>query len=193
VVNKAIVENDKETLKDFTDVVPRQLDRINEIVEKLLTLAKPQKLEKNRVSINKILEDLAKLTEKQAMKQSISIIRTFNEIPQTMADEGQLTQAFLNLILNAIQSMPDGGTLEIRTEFIGADTIKIEFIDSGVGMTKEETKKIFDPFYTTKEKGSGLGLAVTRKIIVENNGKIEVLTELGKGTTFKICFPLSTV
>jgi signal transduction histidine kinase len=190
VIDRAVMENDQDTLKDFKEVVPRQLDRIDEIVEKLLTLSKPQRFERIDVAVNKVLDDIVRLIEKQALKQRTRIIRTFADIPQTLADPQQLTQAFLNLILNAMQAMPDGGALEIRTEFIGTESIHIEFIDNGVGIPKDKLPYIFDPFFTTKSGGSGLGLSVTLKIILDHQGKLDVESEAGKGTKFTIMIPV---
>lgn len=190
VIGKAIAEHDKETIRDFNDVVPRQLDRINEIVEKLLTLSKPPKMEKIKTSLNFILDEIVRLVERQALKQKVEIVRNFEELPETLADPEQLTQAFLNLILNAIQSMPRGGQIEIRTKFMGTDKILTEITDNGIGIPKEKLSRIFDPFYTTKETGSGLGLAVTQKIIIDHHGKIEVESEPGKGTKFRVIIPV---
>jgi len=191
LIDRAVTENDAETIKDFKDVVPRQLDRINEIVEKLLTLSKPPKLEKKKVDINALLVEIVRLVEKQALKQRVEIVKSFEDLSQTLADPEQLTQAFLNLILNAIQSMPDGGQIEIRTRFMGTDRIVVEIIDNGMGIPKEKRLKIFDPFYTTKTGGSGLGLSVTQKIIIDHHGKIEVESEVGKGSAFKIVLPIT--
>jgi two-component system, sporulation sensor kinase E len=185
-----VVEKDADAIKDFKDVVPRQLDRINEIVEKLLTLSKPPKLEIVRTNITNLLDEIIKLVEKQALKQRIVIVKSFDDLPQTMADPEQLTQAFLNLILNAMQSMPNGGQIEIRTKLIGTDKITVEIADNGTGISKDKISKIFDPFYTTKESGSGLGLAVTQKIILDHHGKIEVESEVGKGTEFRVILPV---
>lgn len=190
VIDQAIIDKDSEAIKDFKDVVPRQLDRINEIVEKLLTLSKPPKMEMKKSDINALLDDIIKLVEKQAMKQKVEIIRTFGELPETKADPEQLTQAFLNLLLNAIQSMPDGGQVEIRTRSMGADKLEIEFIDNGIGISKEKFSKIFDPFFTTRSGGTGLGLSVTRQIIINHHGKIEVESETGIGTKFKVILPV---
>ena len=191
VIGKAVEENDAEAIKDFKDVVPRQLDRINEIVEKLLTLSRPPKLERKKIDINVLLNEIVRLIEKQALKQRVEIVKSFEELSQTLADPEQLTQAFLNLILNAIQSMPDGGQIEIRTRFMGTDRIVVEIIDNGIGIPKEKRAKIFDPFYTTKAGGSGLGLSVTQKIIIDHHGKIDVESEVGKGATFKIILPVT--
>ena len=190
VIDKAVIDKDSEAIKDFQEVVPRQLDRINEIVEKLLTLSKPPKMEKKQVDVNLLIADIVRLVEKQAMKQHVEIVKCFGELPQTLADPEQLTQAFLNLILNAIQSMPDGGQVEIRTRIAGPDKIELEFIDNGAGIPKEKLPKIFDPFFTTKTGGSGLGLSVTRQIVIGHHGTIDVESETGKGTKFKLAIPV---
>jgi len=188
VIEKAVEEGDKEVVRDFKEVIPRQLDRINEIVEKLLTLSKPPKPIKETVNVNTLLEDIIRLVEKQAMKQRIEIISELGQLSKIIADPGQLTQAFLNLILNAMQSMPEGGRVEIRTNE-NEKSITIEIKDCGVGIEKDKMSKIFDPFYTTKEGGSGIGLAVTNKIIKDHHGEIKVESEVGKGTIFCIIFP----
>jgi len=190
VIDRAVIEKDSEAIKDFKEVVPRQLDRINEIVEKLLTLSRPPKLEKKKIDINSLLDEIVKLVEKQALKQRVEIVRSFEELPKTLADPEQLTQAFLNLVLNAVQSMPDGGQIEIRTRFLGMDRIIVEIIDNGAGIPKDRISRIFDPFYTTKDTGSGLGLSVTQKIIIDHHGKIEVESEVGKGSKFTIMIPV---
>ncbi|MFC1560184.1 ATP-binding protein [Candidatus Margulisiibacteriota bacterium] len=189
VIDKAIEEGDKEVIKDFKDVVPRQLDRINKIVEKLLTLSKPYKIEREQVKINDVLEEIIKLVEKQAMKQRVEIVSDLGGLPDILADYNQLTQAFLNLILNGIQSMPNGGIIRIRTG-IEQGKIVVEIADNGIGIPSERLSHIFDPFYTTKDGGSGIGLATTKKTIKDYHGDIRVESEEGKGAVFTVILPV---
>ncbi len=189
VIDKAVEDHDMDAIRDFKDVVPRQLDRINEIMERLLMLSRPGKKEKCGVDVNKVLDDIIKLIKKQAMKQQIEIVVTFDDLPKIKADPGQLTQAFLNLALNAVQAMPNGGLLELRTRMKGIDNISVEVIDTGTGISVEKLPRIFDPFFTTKETGSGLGLAVTKKIIDDHRGNIEAISSAGKGTSFTVVLP----
>ncbi|MFH1709803.1 MAG: ATP-binding protein, partial [bacterium] len=191
LIVKAVRENDNEAIKDFESVVPRQLEKINSLVEKLLVLSKPSSLEKHKVDVNVLLEDIIKLIERQAMSKHVAIVKDLKAISQITVDPGQLTQAFLNLILNGIQAMPDGGTLEIKTKESDVGQITVEIRDSGTGIPKEKLEKIFDPFYTTKESGVGLGLAITKKIIDDHKGKIEVESEPGKGSRFTILLPIN--
>lgn len=111
-----------------------------------------------------------------------------SELPEIVTDANQLSQVFVNLTLNAIDAMPDGGALTVRS-FIREGSIAIEFQDTGIGIRKEDVNKIFDPFYTTKEKGTGLGLAVSYDIIKKLNGTLTVESEADKGTTFTIVLP----
>jgi len=190
VIDKAVDEKDEEVIKDFKSVVPRQLDRINEIVEKLLTLSRPQRLKKERTDLNSILDEIIKLVQRQAMRQKVAIRKKFTPVPYITADSGQLTQAFLNLTLNAIQSMPSGGSLQIMT-YSDNKSITIVIEDSGEGIPPDKIEHVFDPFYTTKTTGSGLGLAVTKKIIQDRHGRIEVESKVGKGSKFIVELPLA--
>jgi signal transduction histidine kinase len=191
VIDKAVASNDTETIKDFKDVVPRQLDRINAIVEKLLTLSKPSQIERNEVDINDLLEDIVKLVNKQTANDQVRIITEgLKASTKITGDLGQLTQAFLNLILNGIQAMPDGGTLEIRSFDEKDGIVAVEIKDSGIGIPKEKLANIFDPFFTTKDKGTGLGLSVTKKIIDDHRGTIKVESGVGTGTTFIVRLPV---
>jgi signal transduction histidine kinase len=190
VLDKAIDENDTEALDDFKKVVPKQLDRINNIVENLLKLSKPPKHEMKSVNINGILDDVVKLVDKLAMKQQVKITKIFENIPDTTADLEGLMQSFINLILNAIQSMPDGGRIEIKTKVTDDKNISIEISDNGIGIPKEKLLKIFDPFYTTRPEGYGLGLSSTNKTILDHHGTIKVESEIGRGTTFTVTLPI---
>jgi signal transduction histidine kinase len=133
------------------------------------------------------------------------VVKEFSEIPLIKADAGQIEQVFLNLILNSIQAMGEGGKLVLGTKChpescLSADRFisgsKVEYViteitDTGHGIPKEDLEKIFDAFYTTKEEGTGLGLSTSYRIIEEHRGKIEVESELGKGTTFVIKLPFT--
>lgn len=188
VLDKAMKEKDAEAIKDFKEVVPRQLDRINEIVERLLKLSKPPKPEMGKVNLNVIVDEVVKLIEKQAIKQKVEIKKELGDIPEVIGDAGQLSQAMLNLLLNAVQSMPEGGTVWVKSHRT-KDSVTVEIKDSGQGIPRSFVTRIFDPFYTTKAGGSGLGLAVTRKIVIDHHGSIKVESEEGHGATFTIELP----
>ncbi len=108
-----------------------------------------------------------------------------------MADQMQLQQIFLNLLLNSVDAMPDGGTLAIKTfQYLEKNSIQIEISDTGKGIPKDVMEKIFQPFFTTKPKGSGMGLAITKRIVEEHGGSINVKSTQNRGTTFTIIFPV---
>ena len=114
-------------------------------------------------------------------------------VPEILADPMQLKQVFLNLALNAIEAMPDGGSLGVKTNYDkNTETIKIEISNTGDGIDKEMIDDIFKPFFTTKSKGSGLGLAITRRIVEQHGGVISVTSDPGKGTVFNILFNIQT-
>ena len=131
------------------------------------------------------------------MKNTIEIAMDLDgDLPGSMIDEGQIAQVFINIILNALDAMPEGGMLTVSTgrgtNDQGRDAVIVEFTDTGIGIPEMELEKIFDPFYTTKEagKGTGLGLAVSYNIVKRFKGDIKVKSEAGKGTTFTVILPV---
>jgi signal transduction histidine kinase len=138
------------------------------------------------------------LVRPDAQKQRVRMVEELpDDLPAIAVDAGQLQQAVLNILLNAIQAMPDGGTLFVgaasRCDKTGrggdaAPTVRIEIRDTGVGISEENLAKIFSPFYTTKHQGTGLGLAITRSIVEKNQGSIAVSSQPGRGTTFTLEF-----
>jgi len=139
------------------------------------------------VDINQVLGQTLSLVGHQAKIQNIEVIRELSSLPEVMADFDQLQQIFTNLILNAIQAMPDGGRLTLRSSVIDSE-VRVDIQDTGCGISKENLAKLFTPFFTTKEKskGVGLGLAVVHGIIERHKGRIKVQSEEGKGTTFSV-------
>jgi len=177
--------SDAEFINKYSEIVPRQLDRINRIVEDLLAFGRPKELIMREAAVDRILEEVLRLVENQCLKSNVEIIREFYSVPPILADSERLSQAFMNMILNAVQAMPGGGKLLIGCK-TSEDEIEVEISDSGKGIPENKLPNIFDPFFTTRETGNGMGLAVTYRIIKEHGGKIEVESELGAGTTFKV-------
>ncbi len=186
IIGKAIKEKDEEAISDFSAVVPKQLDRINEMIEKLLRLSRPARPEKRPVSVNSVLDEIVKLLERQCIKSGVRVEKDYEGELVIDGDANQLTQAFMNIIINSIQAMPGGGELKLKIQ--NSRFKAVEITDKGKGIEREKLEHIFDPFFTTKESGTGLGLAVTKKIIDDHGGKIEIESMPGKGTTFRIIF-----
>jgi signal transduction histidine kinase/iron only hydrogenase large subunit-like protein len=184
------LEPDDPKREDIALVIS-EANRAKDIVQGLLSFAREKKLRASEVNVNDILEEVLSLVVNQSLFHNIKIKKSFDQGPQTIvADETQLKQVFLNIILNAAQAMEGNGKLTISTIF-DKKQIKIKIADTGPGIPPEVMGKLFSPFFTTKEKGTGLGLAISYGIIEGHQGKIDVETDLGKSSTFVITLPVS--
>ena len=169
-----------------------ETERLSELLRKMLSFSKPDQEEKQAVDLNTVIDEILLLHEKQLKENDIKIKTLFAmELPPTMASKNQLRQVFLNLVANARDAMPDGGTLTVKTDS-DESNVKIEVGDTGVGIKEEHLKRIFDSFFTTKDsiKGVGLGLSVCYGFIKEHGGDIQVTSEVDTGTTFTITLPI---
>ncbi len=190
-----------EFAKSSLDVINVHIQRITDIVRRMSTFSRADSLTVRPVQLNDVLNstlDLMRLDKR--MKSTIEIALSQDGcLPLTMIDEGQIAQVFINLILNALDAMPEGGRLSVATrqdrDDQGRESVLIVFADTGVGIPREELEKIFDPFYTTKEagKGTGLGLSLSYDIVKRFKGDIKVESEVGKGTTFTVVLPVEKV
>jgi len=165
--------------------------RLTEMLRKMLSFSKPEEEERQATNVNEILDEILLLHEKQLREHSIRISSTFEEgLSKVYASKNQLRQVFLNMISNARDAMPDGGTLTVKTAD-DEENVRIEISDTGMGIRKENLGKIFDTFFSTKDsvKDAGLGLSVCYGFIRDHGGDIHVESEWGSGTTFKIILP----
>ena len=166
--------------------------RLSELLRKMLSFSKPDQEIKQAVDLNTVLDEILLLHEKQLQENDIKVETRFAQaLPQINASKDQLRQVFLNLVANARDAMPDGGTLRVKTA-ADRESVRIEIADSGIGIEEEHLKKIFDSFFTTKDsvKGVGLGLSVCYGFIKDHGGDIEVKSKVNEGTTFSITFPV---
>lgn len=169
--------------------VVAQIVRLENLVRDLLTFARPQILSRQPVQLHALLERALRLVQDEAGMNGIHVVRDFPPGTGTvLGDAQQLEQVFLNLIHNAIQAMEDGGTLELTTR-AEPERVAIAFRDSGRGIPPGVLPNIFQPFFTTKHRGSGLGLSIVRKIVEAHGGAIWVDSEPGKGTTATVTLP----
>lgn len=166
--------------------------RCRKIVMSLLDFARQTKPVKKMNNITDIINESILLTRKQAAFKDVSVVKAFEDLDILLyVDKGQIEQALINLILNAAEATPPGGTIHVdMIQSINTNAIKISVKDEGEGIPNEHLDKLFDPFFTTKETGTGLGLSITHGIIEQHGGKINVASRLKKGTTFTICLPL---
>jgi two-component system NtrC family sensor kinase len=173
------------------DMALSETERLTDLLRKMLSFSKPEEEERQSTSINTILEEILLLVKKQLQENSIKVIEELSdEISHVYASKNQLRQVVLNLISNATDAMPDGGTLTFKT-YSENGKIIVEVTDTGIGIKEEDMKSIFDAFFTTKDsvKDVGLGLSVCYGFIKDHGGDIRVSSEVGSGTTFTIILP----
>lgn len=175
--------------QEFLEIILDEIDRVNNIVEEFMVLAKPKAVELEEKNIIPIVQNVVSMLNFEARKRNVKLeFHADQDIVQIECDENRLKQVFLNFIKNGIEAMPDGGDLRVKTEIQDGDVL-ISIQDTGVGIPPDTLKKIGEPFYTTKKNGNGLGLMVSFKIIESHNGKVYIESEQNKGTTFKILLP----
>ncbi|HNS78292.1 MAG TPA: [Fe-Fe] hydrogenase large subunit C-terminal domain-containing protein [Syntrophorhabdus sp.] len=184
------MDKDDPRIEDI-ELIIGEANRAKEIVQGLLSFARETKLRQGLMNVSDLLEDVLSLVINQSLFHNIRIEKSFvQDMPIIVADETKLKQVFLNIILNAAQAMEGNGKLTIST-IIDKKHIKVKIQDTGPGIPPENMGKLFSPFFTTKEKGTGLGLAISYGIVERHGGKIDVDSELGKGSTFIISLPIS--
>jgi two-component system nitrogen regulation sensor histidine kinase GlnL len=187
------------SLRAYTDIMIRESDRVNHLIEQLLDLSRPWQLTFAPINIHEILNEVVLLERHTAPEKAITVRKRFDpSLPPIKGDRAQLTQVFLNLVKNAYQAMEQGGTLMLKTRLETDFHIRaqgrrrsrfiwVDIADDGAGIKEENLPHIFSPFFTTKNSGTGLGLATCYRIINEHGGIIRVESVEGKGTTFKVC------
>jgi two-component system sporulation sensor kinase A len=175
---------DKEKQDDYLAIIMNELDRIDMIVNEFMSLAKPQVIQFERESLYSILDSTVNILNPQAIMHNVQIINNYqtNDI-EILCSPNQLKQVFVNFIKNAIEAMPDGGNVIIDVQKIDNKRVSISFTDEGIGIDTELLRFLGTPFYTTKDKGIGLGLTVSNKIIQEHNGTMKIESQSEKGTT----------
>jgi len=178
------LENNKSALTELK-VIDEEVERANKVIKSLMEFSKPSKNEKAKFSINHIIEDVLVITDKYTSQHKVKVNFNKTGVSEGIFDREQLIQAFINLIFNAVDAMPQGGDINITTENL-QDKIRIVFKDTGQGIDDINLDKIFDPFFTTKAEGTGLGLPIVYRIIEDHEGSINVKSVAGKGTTFVI-------
>jgi len=184
-------EKDKEQeFQQLAGVIRDEIRRLNEIIEDFLSFSRSRRLEFRDYSVRDVLFKLVSLIEEEAKTKGVSIkLQSIDSVNPVPMDVDKLRQAFLNIIKNAMESIPGEGAISISVEPSGSDWISIKITDTGSGLTPEETERIFDPEYTTKEKGLGLGLPIAHEIVRGHGGRILVQSEPGSGTTFDVRLP----
>ena len=183
-------ESKKEEYLSFTDLILKEIRRVNEIIEQFLTLSRPFQLNLKVSSLQDLLKNLVTLFQEEAASQGISLRAEMNDhLPLIKMDSEKLTQAFINIMKNGMQAMEQGGILRIETHPF-KDRVDVVISDSGSGIPPEQMEKIFNYYYTTKEKGVGLGLPIAHRIIEAHGGQLKVESKVGVGTKVTITLPM---
>jgi len=171
--------------------IREQIERISRIIQALLNTARPREPVRVPISVAPILENSLSFLAEKFRRRGVEVERHFAPAPEICGDAGKLQQLFLNLLLNAVDAMPQGGKILASLGTAQDGRLEVRIRDSGVGIPPDQISQIFQPFYTTKEAGhgSGLGLVVAREIVTDHGGEIEVASESGKGTEFRISLP----
>ena len=182
--------DDQEQYSRVTELMLGEVHRLNSIVEQFLSLARPLEIKPEALRVQDVLNELATLVagEAQQSKVQIRVVAPLT-LPPLRADREYLRQTLLNLVLNGLQAMPDGGTLTLKANTSNGNFL-ISVTDTGIGIAPENRRRIFEPYFTTKAKGSGLGLAIARRIIEAHGGTITLSSETDQGCCFQICLPL---
>ena len=185
--------DENDPMRQELELIASETMRCRKIVTSLLNFARQSQPDKRLNDLNQMVHECILLTQKQAAFKDIAIQSEAGEsIPPIWFDKGQIEQAIINLILNAVEATPSGGRITVSTDCCGhKDGTRIKICDTGEGIASENLNKIFDPFFTTKASGTGLGLAITHGIIEQHSGRIEVESQSGKGTCFTIYLPIS--
>ena len=182
--------DDQEQYSRVTELMLGEVHRLNSIVEQFLSLARPLEIKPEALRVQDVLNELATLVEGEAQQSKVQIrVVAPPTLPPLKADREYLRQTLLNLILNGLQAMPEGGTLTLKSNTSNGNFL-ISVTDTGIGIAPENRRRIFEPYFTTKAKGSGLGLAIARRIIEAHGGTITVSGETDQGCCFQICLPL---
>lgn len=184
-----LLKEQKQLNQEYIDVIFSEMKRIELVLNEMLILSKPQTVSFKKINLNDTLEHVIALISPEAHMKGTEIVITNPVVPMWVyGEENQLKQVFINIIKNAIEAMNKGGEIHIFHAF-DQKHISIYIKDEGSGITKETLEKIGQPFYTTKEKGTGLGLTICFKIIENHKGKIHITSEVGTGTTFELILP----
>ncbi len=185
-----LIKSNHKSEEAYFDIINSEIDRVEGILSELLTLAKPKSLKFERKRLDLLLDQVSALISTQCIMQNIIINKINNqEVLEINCDENQLKQVFINLLKNSIEAMPNGGMITIEVEELSDKKARVRFIDQGNGIPEEVINRIGEPFFTTKENGTGLGLMISKEIIERHNGKMNI-ESCENGTNIEVILPL---
>ncbi len=191
--NVAQSDEKQAEINEYTSIIIKEVDRLNRSIEQLLAFGKPATADAEPCNIHKLIDDCIATYQPEFDRYEINVIRNYAKCPTINVNQDRITQVIFNLFSNAIEAMEKGGTLTIDTDCSDeTETTRIRIQDTGHGISASDVQNLFDAFYTTKQKGTGLGLYISQKILAEHGGSIQVDAELSTGTAFIISMPNTT-
>lgn len=186
-----VLDSKRPEVEEDLRIALEEMRRVQEIIDNLLEFSRESRAECEPVDVDSLLRKTLQLMQRSLQSSGVRVRAELGNVGSCMANQNALRQVFLNLLTNAVQAMPQGGDLVIRSEALGEDRIRLEFTDTGVGIPPEHLSSIFNPFFTTKEpgQGTGLGLSVVHSVVKRYRGSIRVESQVNQGTTFTIELP----
>jgi signal transduction histidine kinase len=179
----------RDAALEHVDVITKEIRRLDEVVQGFLKFNRPEDLKLQPIALASLLDEIVPIVRPEADRAGVDLVVACDGAPDVNGDPAMLRQAFLNLALNACQAMPSGGTLRITCEAARGRRVRVRVSDTGVGIKPEHLQRIFDLYFTTKEKGSGIGLSMVYRTVQMHDGDIEVQSTPGSGTTFTMLLP----
>jgi PAS domain S-box-containing protein len=186
-----IVDGNNQEVREDLRIAKEEMDRVQTIINSLLEFSRDSRAELEPVDINDLLRKTLLLMNKYLQNSDVRVVTELGDLGACIANQNALRQIFLNLITNAVQAMPHGGELSVRTSLRSDDRVSLEFTDTGIGIPPDQLNDIFNPFFTTKSpgQGTGLGLSVVHSVVRRYHGEIHVRSAPNVGTTFTIALP----
>jgi len=203
LLSRRFVSGRMPDMTEYTDIIVREVDRLNKILEEILDFANPRKINTQPINIHEVLDTVILLGNSMAQERTVNIVKSYDpSLPPVLGDKEHLIQVFLNLIKNSIEAVAQHGKIMVNTRILtdfhlveegykGGMMASIEVKDNGCGISNHDMEKLFTPFFTTKAKGSGLGLALSFRIIKEHGGFFKIDSDRGKGTTVSVFLPIA--
>jgi len=178
--------------KELAERIDSEVDRLKTLTGSLLSFSRAREMVRREIDLNEVLRDVLRLVRYELTRHAIRLEEDFAELPAIQADPNKLKQVFINLLMNASQAMPDGGTLSVRTALVAGEEVEAVVTDTGPGIPADVRERIFEPFFSTKREGegTGLGLYICRNIVLEHEGRLLLESVPGQGATFRVVLPV---
>jgi signal transduction histidine kinase len=188
---KEQLEDSSPDVRQSLDVIGGEIRRLDRVVQGFLRFMRPQELTLKPVDLNGMLQSVGALLEAESQSHGVRFVFELDAaLPPVSADEELLRQAFINILQNAEQAMPHGGSVRIRTRPEGTDWVRVAVTDQGVGIAPEDLDKIFKLYYTSKPGGSGIGLSIVYRVVQLHDGTVEAKSQPGRGTALIVRLPV---